>query len=168
VQGDADMGDRDPFLSVKYLEHCEPGELIRAFFSQNGQWAIVGYVEDALKQRAQIVIVLSGDQGPWYVSPTDIAQQTALPCLSYGKKFGLLPAYTARCDPIGGDATNDRYLVAEAIGPIPRPTFLNLDTFKVTPGEPGGNRAVFKRWSIWMTLPSRPDRPSEVFEFGQA
>jgi hypothetical protein len=39
---------------------------------------------------------------------------------------------------------------------------LNLDQFTLG-GEPGGDRAGFKGWSIWMML----HRPMKVFEYGQ-
>jgi len=35
-----------PELTVKFLEHCEPGELIRvSFVPDSGSWGIVGYVQ---------------------------------------------------------------------------------------------------------------------------
>ena len=82
-----------PVLTIKVLERCEPGELVRAFFAQDGQWAIIGYIQDANRQRKNAVVVVSGDQGPWFIKPVDAEQLVGLPCLSYGKEFDIHPDY---------------------------------------------------------------------------
>jgi hypothetical protein len=169
------------FLQVKYLEHCEKGELVRAYFEENGQWAIAAHGTDS----AKALVVLCGQKGPWLLS----GQQTsaAQACLSYGTEFDILPAYESGCSitgakraaqnipgtlalfsPTASQPTTERYLVVGSAagsaargGPI---RFLNLDSFEIT-SEPGGNRADFGEWAIWMTLPSQPVEPSSIFKF---
>jgi hypothetical protein len=71
---------------------------VRAFFTQNGQWGIVGYIEDGNRQRKNVVVVISDDQGPRCLTLQETEQQAGLPCLSYGKKFDLLPEYGEPCE----------------------------------------------------------------------
>jgi hypothetical protein len=47
-------------MNVKFLEHCKPGELVRARFGPNVEWGIVGY-EGANSQQQRRVVVISGD-----------------------------------------------------------------------------------------------------------
>jgi hypothetical protein len=170
------MAER-PILTVKFLEHCESGELVRAFFLQNGQWGIVGYQE--ANHRRKVVVVISGKNAPFLIEDTENVSA----CLSYGKDYALLPEFGGACEvlsakgvlndaatliyacPVGRDGTTERYLMATT-GKGTRVAF-SLDQFKVF-GEPGGNRAIFKQWSIWMMLPLRPDRPTKIFEYGEA
>ena len=185
-------------LTMKFLEHCEPGELVRARFGPNVEWGIVAH-----RQQEKRVVVISGENAPWYLDE----QGAVLPCLSYGKEYDLLPEYGGPCEvfdvsslavepgtllyarPQGPGETTDRYLIARMMLVHVRPiggntgayllttetkrfvtagplSSLNLDKFTLG-GEPGGNRAGFKRWSIWMKLPPGPDHPMKVFEYGQ-
>jgi hypothetical protein len=192
-RGDVEMAP----LTMKFLEHCEPGELVRARFGPKVEWGIV-----ADRQQEKRVVVISGENAPWCLDE----QSAVLQCLSYGKEYDLLPEYGGPFEvfdgsggtvepgtllyarPDGPGKTTDRYLIARtmeihfrAIGKGPYLTTtketerfvtagplsgLNLDQFTLE-GEPGGNRAGFKRWSVWMMLPPDPDRPMKVFEHGQ-
>jgi hypothetical protein len=175
------------FLQVKYLEHCEKGELVRAYFEENGQWAIAAHLP-ASTGSAKALVVLCGQKGPWLLSGQETAtlHDAAQACLSYGTGFDILPVYDsglsitgargaaqnipgtlALISPTASQPTTGRYLVvgsaARGVGPI---RFLNLDSFEITSGgEPGGNRADFGEWAIWMTLPSQPVEPSSIFKF---
>ena len=168
----------DVTLNMKFLEHCEPGELVRAHFGLKVEWGIV-----ADRQQQKRVVVISGNNAPWYLD----LQGAVLSCLSYGREYDLLPEYGGPCVvftgsfpaiepgtlvyacPAGGRGTTDRYLIARATGraasagPL---ISLNLNQFNLG-GEPGDNRAGFKRWSIWMRLPPDPDHPMKVCEYDQ-
>ena len=72
----------DVTLNMKFLEHCEPGELVRAHFGLKVEWGIVA---DRLQQKR--VVVISGNNAPWYLDP----QGAVLSCLSYGREYDLLP-----------------------------------------------------------------------------
>ena len=179
--GDAEMARAPLTMNVKFLEHCKPGELVRARFGPNVEWGIVGY-EGANSQQQRRVVVISGDNSPWCLNPEDAVSA----CLSYGKEYDLLPEYGGPCEvfnaqgpafahagmlvyacPSAGTGTTDSYLIARATGRFESLIFLNLEQFRVIGSEPGGNRAGFKRWSIWMMLPPHPDHPRKVFEYGQ-
>ena len=71
---------------------------MRAFFTQTGQWGIVGYIEDGNRQRKSVVVVISDDQGPRCLTLQETEQQAGLPCLGYGKKFDLLPECGEPCE----------------------------------------------------------------------
>jgi hypothetical protein len=179
--GDAEMARAPLTMNVKFLEHCKPGELVRARFGPNVEWGIVGY-EGANSQQQRRVVVISGDNSPWCLNPEDAVSA----CLSYGREYDLLPEYGGPCEvfnaqgpafahagmlvyacPSAGTGTTDSYLIARATGRFESLIFLNLEQFRVIGSEPGGNRAGFKRWSIWMMLPPHPDHPRKVFEYGQ-
>ena len=74
----------DVTLNMKFLEHCEPGELVRAHFGLKVEWGIV-----ADRQQQKRVVVISGNNAPWYLDP----QGAVLSCLSYGREYDLLPEY---------------------------------------------------------------------------
>jgi hypothetical protein len=156
-------------MNVKFLEHCKPGDLVRARFGPNVEWGIVGY-EGVNSQQQRRVVVISGDNSPWCLNPEDAVSA----CLSYGREYDLLPEYGGPCEvfnaqgpafahagmlvyacPSAGTGTTDSYLIARATGRFESLIFLNLEQFRVIGSEPGGNRAGFKRWSIWMMLPPR-------------
>jgi len=54
----------DVTLNMKFLEHCEPGELVRAHFGLKVEWGIV-----ADRQQQKRVVVISGNNAPWYLDP---------------------------------------------------------------------------------------------------
>jgi hypothetical protein len=172
----------DP-LTMKFLQDCEPGELVRARFSGSVEWGIIGFVA-ADDGRRKCVVVISGESVPWFLSGQDTEQASNMTCLSYGTEYHVLPEYGDPCevfnaqgpapalDPgmlvygrsLAGSGDTDRYLLAGARG---RGVFtLDLDQFRVVANEPGGIRAGFERWSVWMTLPPRSDRPIRVFQHG--
>jgi hypothetical protein len=53
----------DVTLNMKFLEHCEPGELVRAHFGLKVEWGIV-----ADRQQQKRVVVISGNNAPWYLA----------------------------------------------------------------------------------------------------
>jgi hypothetical protein len=63
-------------LNVKFLEHCEPGELVRIDLGAQVQWGIV-----ARRQQKRNVVVISGESAPWCLDPRD----AVLLCLTYGE-----------------------------------------------------------------------------------
>lgn len=171
-------------LTVKHLEHCEPGELVRAFFSEEGQWAIIGHIDG---QRVHSAVVISGSKGPFFVKAEGFHDLGSQACLSYGKDYQIVPNYDGPCELTGlgvgtpsnepgtlvyaraltSGAETERYLIA---GGDHRATItMDLQTFRVTApgGGPGGNRADFKAWSIWMKLPPRFTEPTRLFQHGK-
>ena len=165
-----------PELTVKFLEHCEPGELIRvSFVPDSGSWGIVGYVQ-ANGGPKKVVVIISGANTPRLVNEIEFATNAHVVCLSYGKDYLLLPRYDGACEvvsaqgvfahaptlifacPIGISST-ERYLIGTSFA-------FNLEQFNVG-GQPGRNRAGFNHWSIWKKLPSHPDQPTKIFEYGQ-
>jgi hypothetical protein len=169
-------------LMMKFLEHCAFGELVRARFATTSEWGIVASLAHGFAPK-RCVVVISGNDAPRCLSPEDTGRVSA--CLSYGNAYGLLPEYGGPCDIIsaGGleftdfgtliyaspvpKGSTERYLLARSPGHISTHFILNLDDFKLTGGQPGGNRAGFKQWSIWMKLPPDPDRPVKLFGHGQ-
>jgi hypothetical protein len=170
-------------LTVKHLEHCEPGELVRASFNESGQWAIIGHMDG---QRVHSAVVISGSEGPFFVNAQSFHDLGSHPCLSYGKDYQIVPNHGGPCElsgPSHGKPSNkpgtlvyaraltsgaetERYLIA---GGDHRATIImDLQTFRVAApdGGPGGNRADFNGWSIWMALPPRPDPPTKLFQYG--
>jgi hypothetical protein len=69
-------------LNVKFLEHCEPGELVRIDLGAQVQWGIV-----ARRQQKRNVVVISGESAPWCLDPRD----AVLLCLTYGESLADVP-----------------------------------------------------------------------------
>jgi hypothetical protein len=164
------------FLTTKYLDQCEDGELLRL---ENGRWAI------AVNSSRRALVTFSRGHVPTFIGADDTEALTMREgsCCSYGKNFRVLPEYAGSCEvwnvstkinhaPGGliyctpqrqGAKTEPFLVVAQKEG---SPAFLNLSTF--TPvEEPSGYRARFANWGIWMILPSLPDQPTRLFEYGQ-
>ena len=78
----------DVTLNMKFLEHCEPGELVRAHFGLKVEWGIV-----ADRQQQRRVVVISGNNAPWYLDP----QGAVLSCLSYGRESHQRRCNQRRC-----------------------------------------------------------------------
>lgn len=75
-------------MNVKFLEHCKPGELVRARFGPNVEWGIVGY-EGANSQQQRRVVVISGDNSPWCLNPEDAVSACLIPTLRLGDSRGI-------------------------------------------------------------------------------
>jgi hypothetical protein len=150
------MTDRS--LTVKLLEFCEPGELLKI----DRRWALV-----ALTAQGRCLVFLTGDNAPHRVDINDRLKTTR--CVSFGKDFHALPDYESECnsaprfergalyyatrDGRGDDTTP--YLAVSATNEG-KTFFLNLESFSY--GEPPGHERVsFTRWGLWMKLPPYPD-----------
>jgi hypothetical protein len=79
------MADRP--LTVKLLEFCEPGELVKI----DARWALVGQTPTGL-----CLVFLSGDNAPLRVDISD--KQKTTRSISFGKGFKVLPDYVSECN----------------------------------------------------------------------
>ena len=145
----------DPPLTVKLLEFCEPGELVRI----GEEWAIV-----ARYTGGKCLVYISGENGPYRENITDEVRR----CLSYGMEFYFAPDYGSACDMTtpfvpgalyyssrdGRDDPTSRHLAVVVADNEPRS--LSLDSFNY--GEKPKEQFVsFRRWGLWMKLLPYPD-----------
>jgi hypothetical protein len=160
-------------LEFKFLETCQPSELVRLNLGDRTEWAIVGRPSNALFP----VLVLTGEDAPRCLNAAaDSGGNLKLhfqrvPTLSYGHGYTLLPELAGPCDVSDGPLFSAHgaliivgFGAAQAKGPIVaadrrllrikfdggRPfVFFDLNGGHLT-GTPDGNldRAAFGKWSL--------------------
>jgi hypothetical protein len=140
----------NPTLTMKFLEYCEAGELIRGQFTETIEWAIIA----ERQENCPNVFVISGDRAPWCFDANKSKNMSNLVCLSYGKSFEILPDHAGSCNIVRGDLFNSNGTIiyacpfvagaktipylSETIGQAATERrYLNLDEFRIV-SEPGG------------------------------
>ncbi len=157
----------------KFLEDCQPCELVRLNLGDQTQWALTGQPGNGLFP----VIVLTGDDSPRCINAaTDAGGNLKIhfirvPTLSYDRAYSLLPDLAGPCDVHDGPlfSANGALIItgpvtAGSVGPIliEGATFLRVKFsggrgyvhFDLTSGRfsgaPEGNqsRAAFGNWTL--------------------
>ena len=152
--------------SFKFVNKCEPGDFLRVKIEDAAQFAIVGAKQgDSLRA----LVVLKDNESPFAINLLESGHIDGdfetYAALVYGK-CEILPDHGDRCEIGTGPLfTKVGALVLAEDGstslvvaqPRKSPRYFDLTSWKLR-GEPGGQRAAFKTWSLWQDglSPSAP------------
>jgi hypothetical protein len=144
-------------LSFKFVNDCKPGDLLRVKIEGAAEFAILGANEG---RALQALVVLKDNEPPFVINLLESGRIDGdfetYAALVYGK-CEILPDHSDRCEIGAGPlftkvgalvlADDSRSLVVAAkTGKSLR--YFDLTSWKLR-GEPGGQRAAFKAWSLW-------------------
>ena len=145
-------------LSFEFLDKCKPGDLLRVKIEEAAEFAILGANEG---RGLRALVVLKDNEPPFAINLLESGRIDGdfetFAALVYGK-FEILPNHSDHCEIGTGPlftkvgalvlaADGSRSLVVAAkTGKSLR--YFDLTTWKLR-GEPGGQRAAFKTWSLW-------------------
>jgi hypothetical protein len=159
---------------IKLLEQCKPGELVRGKFFDKTEWALIANRSD--EHQLQNVVVL-GDEPPRGFNAYSHGSIMQVSCLNYGDKFRIVPEYDGSCEvdfslpPV----TPGQLIVAEkdvilVAGYTKQIGFKSIAYYYATTkdlkGQPGGQMAIFSKWSIWIEDLFGYPNPSKLLERG--
>jgi hypothetical protein len=166
-------------LELKTLDSCKPGDLIRIKLGEPVEWAFVG---KKVSPGMFPILVLTGKAEPYFLNVVNdmdaLKQAYELPVIFYGRAYAVEPDHIGPCQidtgPLFGNgsiiiAQAERVIRADFENQKARAMFYRIDSGEVR-GEPGGARAAFAKWKLWL-LPSitGEERPIVVASFaGQA
>jgi hypothetical protein len=151
----------NPVTTFKLLEDCNLRDLIRINLGTSTEWALVSTkTRDLL-----VVVVLSGKSAPYSCNAMGgmgVKDEFADPVLYYGHDYTFAPDHTGPCDVKSGQlfGANGSLLLSE-VRSAPsfflccdfpeqgKKTYYDINTGSLS-GEPGGQKASFGRWSLWL------------------
>jgi|SRR5208337_4042096 len=145
-------------LSFEFVNNCKPGDLLRLKIEDVAEFAILGANEG---HGLRALVVLKDNEPPFAINLLESGRIDGdfetYAALVYGK-FEILPDHSSLCEIGAGPlftkvgalvlAEDDsRSLVVKAkTGKSLR--YFDLTSWKLR-GEPSGQRAAFKTWSLW-------------------
>jgi hypothetical protein len=144
--------------SFEFLNKCKPGDLLRVKIEDAAEFAILGASQGA---GLHVLVVLKDNEPPFAINLLESGRIDGdfdtYAALVYGK-WEILPEHSDRCE-IGTGLLftkvgalvfaeeGSRFLVVAAkTGKSVR--YFDLTSWKLL-GEPGGQMAAFKTWSLW-------------------
>jgi hypothetical protein len=144
-------------LSFEFVENCKPGDLLRVKIEDTTEFAILGANEG---RGFRALVVLKDSEPPFAINLLESGRIDgdfeSYAALVYGK-CEILPNHSDRCEigigplftKVGSLVLADgskSLVVAAKTGKSIR--YFDLTSWKLL-GEPGGQRAAFKTWSLW-------------------
>ena len=144
-------------LSFEFINKCKPGDLLRVKIEDAAEFAILGANEG---QGLRALVVLKDNEPPFVINLLESGRIDGdfetYAGLVYGK-CEILPDHTDRCEigigplftKVGSLVLTDNaksLVVAAKTGKSLR--YFDLTSCKLR-GEPGGQKAAFKTWSLW-------------------
>ena len=144
-------------VSFEFIHKCKPGDLVRVKIEDSSEFAILG-AHEGIGLRS--LVVLRDNEPPFAINLLESGRIDgdfeSYAALVYGK-CELLPDHADRCEigtgPLFGKigslilTDGSKFLVvAGKTGGALR--YFDLDSWTLR-GEPGGQRAAFKTWSLW-------------------
>jgi hypothetical protein len=161
------IGSTKPQL--KFFEQCKPGELVRGKFFEKTEWALIANRNNEL----QNVVLFADDQAPRGFNAFSRGDIMQVSCLTYGDKLDIVPEYDGPCDvgfglqaDLPGQlilTENDLVLVTTYANRIGYGYFYET-TKEIKGSQPGGQMAVFSKWSIWIRDLFGYPNPSKLLE----
>jgi hypothetical protein len=145
-------------LSFEFVNNCKPGDLLRVKIEDAAEFAILGANEG---HGLRALVVLKDNEPPFAINLLESGHIDGdfetYAALVYGK-CEILPDHSDRCE-IGtgplftkvgalvlAEDGSRSLVVAAKTGKSLR--YFDLTSWKLR-GEPGGQRAAFKTWSLW-------------------
>jgi hypothetical protein len=142
-------------LSFEFVASCKPGDLLRVKIEDTAEFAILGANEG---HGLCALVVLKDNEPPFAINLLESGRVDgdfeSYAALVYGK-CEILPDHTDRCEigigplfkKVGSLVVADgsKSLVVAAKAGL---RYFDLTSWKLR-GEPGGQRAAFKKWSLW-------------------
>jgi hypothetical protein len=144
-------------LSFEFVNNCKPGDLLRVKIEDTAEFAILGANEG---HGFRALVVLKDNESPFAINLLESGRIDGdfetYAALVYGK-CEILPDDTDRCEigigplftKVGSLVLADgskSLVVAAKTGKSLR--YFDLTSWKLR-GEPGGQKAAFKTWSLW-------------------
>lgn len=159
------LGKTKPQL--KFLEHCKPGELVRGKFFDKTEWVLIANRNNDL----QNVVLFADNQPPRGFNAFSRGEIMQVSCLSYGDKLRIVPAYEGPCDVgFGLQADIPGQLILTENDVILVSTYANRigyfyeTTKEIKVSPPGGQMAIFSKYSIWIDDLFGYPSPSKLLE----
>jgi hypothetical protein len=142
-------------LSFEFVASCKPGDLLRVKIEDTAEFAILGANEG---HGLRALVVLKDNEQPFAINLLESGRIDgdfeSYAALVYGKGE-ILPDHTDRCEigigplfkKVGSLVVADgsKSLVVAAKAGL---RYFDLTSWKLR-GEPGGQRAAFKKWALW-------------------
>jgi hypothetical protein len=144
-------------LSFEFVNNCKPGDLLRVKIEDVAEFAVLGASQGA---GLRALVVLKDNEPPFAINLLESGRIDGdfdtYAALVYGE-WEILPDHSDRCE-IGTGllftkvgalvlGEDSRFLVVAAkTGKSVR--YFDLTSWKLL-GEPGGQMAAFKTWSLW-------------------
>jgi hypothetical protein len=145
-------------LSFEFVNNCKPGDLLRVKIEDVAEFAILGANEG---HALRAIVVLKDNEPPFAINLLQSGRIDGdfetYAALVYGK-FEILPDHSDRCEIGTGSlfskvgalvfAENGSRSLVVTAKTSKNLRYFNLTSWKLQ-GEPGGQRAAFKTWSLW-------------------
>jgi hypothetical protein len=145
-------------LSFEFVNNCKPGDLLRVKIEDAADFAILGANQG---QGLRALVVLKDNEPPFAINLLESGRIDGdfetYAALVYGK-CEILPDHSNRCEigtgplfakvgalVLAEDGSRSLVVAAKTSKSI---RYFDLTSWKLL-GEPGGQRAAFKTWSLW-------------------
>jgi len=160
-------------LSFEFVNNCKPGDLLRVKIEDAAEFAILGASEG---HGFRALVVLKDNEPPLAINLLESGRIDGdfetYAALVYGK-CTIMPHHSDRCEigtgplftKVGALVLADdsiSLVVAAKTGKSLR--YFDLTSWKLR-GEPGGNRAAFKTWSLWHDGFAQPDPSTRLLGY---
>jgi len=151
-------------LSFEFVNNCKPGDLLRVKIEDAAEFAILGANEG---HGFRALVVLKDNEAPFAINLLESGHIDGdfetYAALVYGKceiradhsdrcQIGVGPLFTKVGALVLTEDGSKSLVVAAKGGKTLR--YFDLTSHKLR-GEPGGQKAVFKRWSLWHDDPAQ-------------
>lgn len=145
-------------LSFEFVNNCKPGDLLRVKIEDAAEFAILGANEG---HGLRALVVLEDNELPFAINLLESGRidgdLETYAALVYGK-CEILPDHSDRCEigtgplftkvgalVLAEDGSRSLVVAAKTAKGL---RYFDLTSWKLR-GEPGGQRAAFKTWSLW-------------------